>query len=819
MNTTLHTTRLSEQISRTLLVVFVLGALAASGARSQPTERRRVSDFTTEGREFWLVFQKNFRDWVPDDKTQALRPADPLQLELFITSSRNARGHIEIRGLRFYKEFTVTAGQVINIPIDTAAQVRGSEKIEDLGIHVVADEPIAVYGLNRRFQTTDTYLAHPVNVLGKSYRVVGYRWLQSDLLSQFAIVATEDGTEVTINPTAGTQGPDKGTLKHPAKRPYTIELDRGDVYQVIAKFDPKTMSDLTGSLIESNKPIAVFSGHNCAYVPDPKVKACNLLVEQLPSIRAWGRQFFVGALAGRSSSVLRVVASVDNTQVFENNQLVATLNAGDFYDNPNQTQHTMVTSSQPVMVAQYSKGFDNGDNVGDPMMIVVAPTEQFLSGYRFATPVRGSWRHYINLIVPTHSIDSLRLDGGRVDRTFFKPFGISLYSIAQVEVVYGTHVITSSEPFGLYSYGFGYDEAAYDAYGNGGGQSLEQVIQYDDTLAPTMSATFVRTPGDARGLVTAIARDDRINDKGLEQIILLDNENFDVEIPEFMSGTPQVPIALKPSASRMNGFAQFRLRDRADNLSYMTICAHYNEMGDTLEVTAHPGLDPCDFSTGRQWGGFLSYSVMSNQVTIPAQSSEINNPVPLIGNPGVPSWGFGAYMEQPWRGNISLTVRAGFNVWNAAVVGFDSMLTTASDGTRISEEFRLERTSLQLTLSPGAHYYFAKRKAYLVGILHFSFPLHISERFSRTILSSDNSGNSYVYDNGLGTKVTYEGSGPSGFPITLIPEIGIGTALDLPGGFRLFGELGAGQSITSISADRSWTIGYFFARSGIRVRI
>jgi hypothetical protein len=794
-----------------IAIVFLL-LLAVESLHAQdlprPTPTSRKSDFTTEGREFWVVFQKNFRDYTTDERTQAQKPADPLQLELFITSSENTRGYVEIRGLGYRKEFTVQAGRVITMPIDTAAQVRSSEKIEDLAVHIVADQPIAVYGLNRRFQTTDTYLAHPVNVLGTKYRAMCYAWLQNDLLAQVAIIATEDGTRVTINPSARTQ---KGK---PAKTPFEIQLNKGDVYQVIPRYDPNTKSDLTGTLIEADKPIAVFSGHNCAYVPDPRVKACNLLVEQLPAINAWGRQFFVGTLAGRSSSVIRVLATDDSTHVFENNKLVATLRAGEFYENKNQTQHTMVTSDRPVLVAQYSKGFDNGDDVGDPMMIVVAPTEQFLSGYRFATPVRGSWHHYINLIVPTHSLDALRLDGQPVDKRHFKPFGLSLYSIAQIEVSFGTHVITGSESFGLYSYGFGFDDAAYDAYGNGGGQSMEQVIQYPDTIAPSLSTNYVRGGVGRDNIISAVARDDRLNDKGMEQITLVDSDNLDVQIQRFEAGVPQVPITLTMMAPRQNAYARFRLRDGATNTSTFTICARYDDRGDSMIVQVLDGYESCDFSTDMLIGGYLKHSVMDNHVEIPA-GTEIGNPVILRGNRGQPVWGIGSYGELPYEGNIFLIGRAGFDFFVGHAYGYwpDSLAGRAQDGTVIHEEFHLKRFSVLLSLAPGVQYYFAQRKAYAFGLLNISFPLYTSETLTQTILSPSN----YVYENGNGMNEVYSGSGPSGFPITLTPEFGIGASVEVESGWRVFGELGAGYSLTSVSPDRDWTVSYLFARGGAKV--
>lgn len=790
------------------LIVCAILMVAAPCADAQglprPTTTARKSDFTTEGRDFWVVFQKNFRDYVSDDKTQAARPADPLQLELFITSSDNVKGYVEIRGLGFHQDFTIDAGKVINIPIDTAAQVRSSERIEDLAVHIVTDQPVAVYGLDRRFQTTDTYLAYPVNVLGKNYRALGYHWLQNDLLSQVAIIGTENGTRVTVTPSVRTQ---KG---HAPGVPFDIKLNRGDVYQIISKYDPSTNSDLTGSLIEADHPIAVFSGHNCAYVPDPKVKACNLLIEQLPSLQSWGRQFFVGTLAGRSSAVIRVLATNDSTHVFENNRLVAVLNAGEFYENKNQTQHTMITSDQPVLVAQYSKGFDNGDNVGDPMMIVIAPTEQFLSAYRIATPVRGSWHHYVNLVVPTHTLDSVRLDDVPVDKKLFLPFGLSRYSIGQIEVPFGTHVIRGPEPFGLYSYGFGYDDASYDAYGNGGGQSMDQVIFYPDTLPPQLDAKF----NSGLGFISSIARDDRLNDAGLDEVKVADVENMDVTMQRFESGTPQVPIRLAIVDRKRNAYVRFRLRDRAGNVGSVTICAKYMALGETFDVRVLDHGESCDFARDMLIGGFLKYSVIDNRVTIPTNSDPLGNPVPLTGAHGVPAWGIGGTIEYLYAPNLYLTGRLGFDFWRGDAYGYwaDSTEHRAPDGTPVVEEFKLHRFSALVTLGGGLEYYFAERKAYLFGLVNFSLPIVVSETFTRSILSPS----TISYSGGASSQTMYDGSGSSGFAV--VPELGIGSQIELTRGWRIFGELGAGYSLTSISSGRDWTVSYLFARTGAKIR-
>ncbi len=49
-----------------ILVLLLLAAVSSAFAQDlpRPTVLSRRTDFTTEGREFWLVFQKNFRDFM-----------------------------------------------------------------------------------------------------------------------------------------------------------------------------------------------------------------------------------------------------------------------------------------------------------------------------------------------------------------------------------------------------------------------------------------------------------------------------------------------------------------------------------------------------------------------------------------------------------------------------------------------------------------------------------------------------------------------------------------------------------------------------------
>ena len=71
-------------------------------------------------------------------------------------------------------------------------------------MHVVAQDPVTVYGLNRAVNTTDAFLALPVDSLGSEYINLGYgnthRLVAAPIGSQFLVVATQDDTQVQIDP-------------------------------------------------------------------------------------------------------------------------------------------------------------------------------------------------------------------------------------------------------------------------------------------------------------------------------------------------------------------------------------------------------------------------------------------------------------------------------------------------------------------------------------------------------------------------------------------------------------------------------------------
>ena len=779
------------------LFVCAMLLILAVDSRAQDESSQPLN---SEGTEFWICFQKNYRDY--DQQTR--KRSDSLILELFITSNQNANVRIEIEGIGYRWDFSVRAGTVSNIRIDTSAQIASVNTRERRGVHIVSDNPIAVYGLNRRYQTTDTYLALPVSVLGTAYRVVAYEKLSDDLLSQTAIIATEDNTQVTITPTVALQG------KHAAGVPFTIDLRRGDVYQLMAEYMPSSKSDLTGTLITSNKKIAVFSGHNCAYVPASS-PACNHLVEQIPPVGSWGKHFYVGTLERRSRSTLRVLASEPNTKVFLNSELATVLNAGEYYENPNLSRNTQITADKPVLVAQYAQGFKNGDSIGDPMMILVSPTQQFLSRYRFATPVNGSWRHYVSVVVPREAVGSMRLNGIAVASSQFSPFGTSRYMIANLEVPFGTHTIEGSRPFGLYSYGFGFGVDAFDAYGNMGGQSFEELKDERDTLAPMAEGVPVRDN------FKIIFRDDREIDRGLKKVTVVSSEGLDLSVPLIVEGAPQAEMVVKPLVPDVFSKAVIEVTDAAMNTATFTICYAPGSETGNFGFSLTPGLDAnCAPGALMYWGAFAEYNYSFHSADFGSSGT-----IRSLGrfDKGSGSGGFGGVL---WGIRLApefgFSARLGLESVGGVLEAPDSITSRVlmPDGElRPFQEARtLDLQNLYVSVTAMGEYYFSLNYYGFLG-LKGTLALSKSVLLNRTILVPEN----FTYQNGEREVAELDGAAETLSSFIPALTLGGGAVYPLWQRVSIFGELFYTYQLGDMLSDGEWHVSKLGLHIGAKVRM
>jgi hypothetical protein len=236
--------------------------------------------------------------------------------------------------------------------------------------------------------------------------------------------------------------------------------------------------DLSGTRIAADRPVAVFGGHVCAYVPT-SAQACDHLEEQMPPIQSWGRAFVGapmgdGGLAGQN--VVRVVAAFEGTTVTvtppQGGVSGGTLSAGQFLEFDATTPFE-VQGSSAIMVAQFLRGqyaSMPASSRGDPSLTILVPAEQYREDYTFILPssYNAGTNGQNHLLVVRPPGLALTLDGAPVTATW-QPVGGK--EIGVLLVGGGTHTISGAEGFGLIAYGLG----SFTSYATPAGLNLEPI--------------------------------------------------------------------------------------------------------------------------------------------------------------------------------------------------------------------------------------------------------------------------------------------------------------------------------------------------------
>ncbi|XP_066276578.1 IgGFc-binding protein-like [Branchiostoma lanceolatum] len=365
----------------------------------------------------------------------------------------------------FTETVTIQPNNIQLVPVPASVKLTEGP-ISNRGVEITSDVDIVVYVVNKEDYTTDGFLGLPEDVLGTLHYVVTWEGTRT-IPAEIGVVAIEDGTEVTVEPTA----PMRAMGQFRGASPVTVTLNRFDAVQFLSNH-----GDLTGSKITSNKPVAVFSGHRCANIPTG-IGWCDHIVEQIPSVDTWGKTFFVTPIAGRTGGdIIRVVGSVHGTQVDIVGQNSRTVNDGRFFDiDLSSNEYLAISASEPIMVVQYNKGQAADGVQTDPFMMLISPVEQFNSRYVLATvdSPTNTYTSYIGVVIKTSERDGIRMDGAALSATWVEIPGSS-YSAAAVQISQGTHNIRHTSPISVFSV-YLYGHTPYESFATIGGSRFNDL--------------------------------------------------------------------------------------------------------------------------------------------------------------------------------------------------------------------------------------------------------------------------------------------------------------------------------------------------------
>jgi hypothetical protein len=409
---------------------------------------------------------------------------------------------------------------------------------------IKSEDPIICYGVTRYQYTSDGFLAYPVTSYGKSYTVSSYvdPTNNSDqfLPSETAIVGVYDNTKVTFRmggcESCKVKKLGGDTLKYGEIIRRT--LNEGDVW-LLSGIGP--YNDLSGSKITATKPVSVYSGNFCAYIPS-HVAACDFIDEQEIPENIWGTKYHITPMINRKNfSIIKVFAKKPFTQVYLDGVPMWTISSPggilgtgfiEARAGIDPTPRPVVISSDPgypINVVQYNPGQNDDNILSDPFQIQCVPVEQYQREIVFNTPgIRdgfGFKENYINLVYKA------KLNGGIPDDMEFaevsngqfhwmplnsyagnpgKSFAYDtpdkdnrIYYSKTIKLPYdGVFRIKGNDPFTCYAYGF----SNYDSYGFPASSSMA------DNETPDSLSPYLEFGKDCSGNVAGSVIDEPRND-------------------------------------------------------------------------------------------------------------------------------------------------------------------------------------------------------------------------------------------------------------------------------------------------------------------
>ncbi len=332
--------------------------------------------------------------------------------------------------------------------------------------------------------SNDASLLMPSTAWTGNYRIAGIHGSSSNglfgkqgVLGTFAaITASQDGTTVKL--ALGAKAKILAGSGLAAGNPgdvVEIMLDAGDIAQVVTEKGEEF--DLSGSLVQSDKPVQVISGIQCTNVPADK-PACDHLEESVLPAEALGKRYVITTptrpAGGSGFHVVRFVGNRDGTTLTyapsKPTGCPDTLSAGEVAqcDGP-VGDDFVVAGTQEFSVTSFMVGstmYETSARAkGDPSQTIFASTEQFRNGYLFLNPDDYDVSYAV-VVGPEGAapvLDGQPLANGQ-------PLADG-FVVWRATVQNGAHTLTSTLPVGLQAMGYG----AFTSYQFPGGLNAKRI--------------------------------------------------------------------------------------------------------------------------------------------------------------------------------------------------------------------------------------------------------------------------------------------------------------------------------------------------------
>lgn len=321
------------------------------------------------GREFWIsnipIHQKFSK---------------PDSVKIYILSSVKTNVEISIERKNFVRLYEIEPNKLKLITLDTSfinplradsTKLKDADIYKESAVHVKSDFPMVMYVFNKNHSHSDGYFAIPTTASGNKYKNSAY--YSSDYGNVLypaytSIISQYDSTNVKITMGGGALKDDEiefedGRLIKSGEST-TQSMNKGDILLLSGN---DNLHDISGSLIESDKPITILSGNPGVQIPVEDGVSDFAINMEFPTY-LYGQQFVFTPLKYRDSpGLFRAFALEDDTKVYRNDEFVGTILSGDGADygesyiefdswfKMSDVEIVSITSDKPILLVYYNR--------------------------------------------------------------------------------------------------------------------------------------------------------------------------------------------------------------------------------------------------------------------------------------------------------------------------------------------------------------------------------------------------------------------------------------------------------------------------------
>ena len=473
----------------------------------------------------------------------------------------------------------VKPNQIKIISIPDHLECKESEVVKPNGIHVVGKDPIQLAIFTAYKWSGEAYRVTPVEWLGKKYYTLSLyqdHCKMADGITEYKpgqilIIASEDGTSGYYKPTAETE-------KVKINGVGSFSLDKGETFLIQSKVIPGLNqydeTDLTGTYIQANKPIAVISGHTKGAYPRYPVIFLgslksdfmrNMMVEMMWPVELLGQEYVsapivyldrynYGTIDEDKGDLIRFIATEDNTTIYQMRlngsglmQLRDPMKAGEWYEIASQETPRYYYADKPILMGQYGKAWwstavetdKDGDNPQNPprngqgMLLTLAPVEHWCQNAIFYSVPNMDNFFYITYLYQDYK--KIKLDGQYLYNIYGAAGAKAIsgtdfcYTIGTIGA--GTHSLEADDEARFAAYAYGNWDYAKDGFAYGYPVGINYAKQCEDSLnivdpmhCGNVDGSAFSTPDtvDCAGIFNVVFKTDATENSG----------NYDFELNE-----------------------------------------------------------------------------------------------------------------------------------------------------------------------------------------------------------------------------------------------------------------------------------------------